>query len=276
MQHPGNAAILKEEIAHIIKTTIMSSSVLAIKTFEETRVVWSAMNDHAAVVTGVVKRLIAGELTSDDLATPESTTDMGGQGFDKVRNPNWFRGLYGRALSRVCVSTRIPADLYDALQNVANWQDTLRKALQRLANDVHVLLQERKQSETEVEAKPEPETQEFEVVMTTRKDFYYHECPSFESYFDKRGKDYHKLFLELRRLNVRDKLLPLLMMVDEVFEDFGGQCHRNGEEALRSDINLWVKTSKKWKNDAGIEATAKHILSGLRLVRAEMREMAAA
>ena len=246
----------------------MSSSVLAIKTFEETRQVWSAIPDHAAAVTSIIKRLIAGELTSDDLATPESATDMGGQGFDKVRNPNWFRGLYGRALSRVCVSARIPADLYDSLQHVTNWQDTLRKALQRLANDAHALLQERKQAEVEAA----------EVVVAKRKRTYYQESDAFNSFFYKRGEEYHKLWLELVRLKAGEKSVEFLMSVDDIFEELDDKSHDAGDEELRKMIKFYADLIKTKKNSKipGSFATINHILRGLRLVRTEMNAMAAA
>jgi hypothetical protein len=121
-----------EELAQITQTIAMSSQVLAIKVFHETRSVWPAIEDPSAMILATVKRLVAGELEASDLATPEYAADMHGKGFDKTRNPNWFRGLYGRVLSRVCISARIPADLWDKLRDITNWQDTLRRALHAL------------------------------------------------------------------------------------------------------------------------------------------------
>jgi hypothetical protein len=121
-----------EELAQITQSIAMSSQVLAIKVFHETRSVWPAIQDPSPLIVATVKRLIAGELTASDLATPEYAADMQGKGFDKTRNPNWFKGLYGRVLSRVCISARIPADLWDKLRDITNWQDTLRKALHAL------------------------------------------------------------------------------------------------------------------------------------------------
>jgi hypothetical protein len=245
---PRYAATIGEELAQITQTIAMISQVLAIKVFHETRSVWPAIQDPSAMILGVVKRLVAGELEASDLATPEYAADMQGKGFDKTRNPR-FRGLYGRVLSRVCISARIPADLYNALQTIRDWQDTLRKAL-------HALVP----SEEEIFGCGEEEVED--------DPFYFKNSVRFVEGL--RPTSYHvDLMIERIPYKAQNAALSL---VTQTYNSLVNLNSDNGMDMIGRLITQSINYIKKAKGDANapVYIVGSHLLSHLRLLRDEV------
>jgi hypothetical protein len=217
-------------------------------------------------VTATIKRLIAGELESGELATPDSYTDKSGTGFDKQRNPNWFQGLYGKALSRVCLSARIPADLYDALQSINNWQDTLRKALHKLVESFtpeRIAKEERERANRELKAS--------RVGIPS-----FDEAPSFDLFFHPEGAEYKKLVAVLTKMNAG--VFPHYMFppVDAIFENLDQALFtKAGQDESMLELRHWsgkLQESRSRNQSPKIEL-ANHCLRGMRAVRKELAAM---
>lgn len=234
------------------------SVVIAIKPFEETRQAWSSLSDHAATVTSVIRRLVAGEIDDADLAIPESYSVKPGVGFDKQRNPNWFQGLYGRALSRTCLSARIPADLYDALQAIKDWQDTLRKALHNLVAGVALPVEK-------VDDVSEPV--EF---LWTSKAMEFEELDAFQSFYYKYGEQRVKLLESVHRYGATEEYMDRIL--DLGFDDFIDRdiyCSE-ARDLLDKRIAFWLKNFKKSSANVVLQSITNHILRGLRMLRTEV------
>jgi hypothetical protein len=239
-----------EELAQITQSIAMSTQVLAIKVFHETRSVWPAIHDPSAMILGVVKRLVAGELQASDLATPGYAADMQGKGFDKTRNPNWFRGLYGRVLSRVCISARIPADLYNALQMIKDWQDTLRKAL-------HALVP----SEEEIFGGYEDEVED--------EPFYFHSSVRFiEGILP--TSHYAQQMINRMPYKLREATEVLLY---DVFDKLAKLNSDNGMDMISKLIQEAINHIKSAKGDTNAPMCifGSYLLSHLRMLRDEVR-----
>ena len=243
------------------------STVIAIKPFEETRVAWSHISDHAATVTATIKRLIAGELAGDDLATPESYVPQPGTGFDKARNPNWFKGLYGKALSRSGISARIPGDLWDSLQSINNWQDTLRKALHKLVESIVPT------SEPEVDPADAALEERVRAYISTPR---FEDMPSYKSFLTVDGEEFIKSMARIKLLGVDPKQTSetILNNMQAKFSMYRVN-NTTGWHKFDEVLKIWTHTVKNRQpldeTPANFEL-ANHLVRGLRKVRTEANE----